>query len=137
MNVGNMFNGFLRLGKHSNYLLGRMRALIDAHSKALENFKTDDCDSPYPNAEGGWTFPAGVGGGSGFEVFGTRGLFKGAELIGWEKASASSEWTQMSIAEAVSYNPTRLWTEFVDGVDAYPWKALRPTWDYVRAYKES
>ena len=61
MNVGNMFDGFLRLGKHTKYLLGRMRALIDAHSTALENFKTDDCDSPYPNAEGGWTFPAGGG----------------------------------------------------------------------------
>jgi len=69
-------------------------------------------------------------------IAGTPGLFKVAALVGWEKASAESEWTQMSIEDMISKNPTRLWTSFADGTDAYPWKALRPTWEYVRGWGE-
>lgn len=61
MNIGSIGTGFLRLGKNSVYLIGRMCALIDAHSTALENLDTDDVDAKYAS-DGSWILPAGVGG---------------------------------------------------------------------------
>jgi hypothetical protein len=69
---------------------------------------------------------------SSFSVAGTPGLFKSPQLIGWEKATSSSAWSQMSYDDMITQNPTRLWTSFVDGTDAYPWYGLRLTYDYVR-----
>lgn len=54
---GNIIRGgFARLGRPTNYQLGKIRAVLDAHSKALENFHADGGDEPYPNSEGGWTY---------------------------------------------------------------------------------
>lgn len=61
---GSIAGGFLRLGRHTAYMLGKMRSVIDAHSAALENLKVDGGDEPYPNAEGGLTFQGGGGSGS-------------------------------------------------------------------------
>lgn len=72
----------------------------------------------------------------GLNVAGTPALFKSVQLVGWSKSSSTAAWAQMTISAMVATPPTRLWTEFVDGVDSYPWYALRPTWDYVRAYEE-
>jgi len=74
-----------------------------------------------------------LGGGGGIDVAGTPELFKVCALVGWEKADEESNWEIMSAADMVTHNPARMWHTFVDGVDSYPWRALRPTWDWVRA----
>ena len=74
--------------------------------------------------------------GGGITAAGAPALFKGIFLVGWEKTSALTDWSQMTVEDMIASPPTKLWTEFVAGVDAYPWKALRPTWDYVRAWEE-
>jgi hypothetical protein len=68
----------------------------------------------------------------GIKVYGTPGLFKSIQLVGWVKSGPSSDWSIMTYADMVTENPTRLAQSFVDGVDSYPWYGLRMTWDYAR-----
>ena len=65
-------------------------------------------------------------------VYGTPALYKGIFLRGWSKASAEEDWVAMTVAQETATPPTKLDTAFVDGVDAYPWCAWRPTWDWAR-----
>lgn len=67
-------------------------------------------------------------------VYGTPALYKGVFLRGWSKASDSAAWVAMTVAQEAATPPAKLDTEFVDGSDAYPWRAWRPTWDYPRAH---
>lgn len=57
------------MGRPTAYMLGRIRALIDAHSQALENFMADGGDDPYPNAEGGWTYQLGGTGAASYSSY--------------------------------------------------------------------
>ena len=76
----------------------------------------------------------GVGGGGGLVVYGDPVLYKGIFLRGWVKADAVTDWAAMTVVQETATPPTRLATSFVDGVDAYPWYGLRPTWDWPRAH---
>lgn len=68
------------------------------------------------------------------EIAGTPAIYKVVMSMGWKKTSAVANWEQMTAAETASTVPTRLWYTFVDGTDAYPWHAWRPTWDYPRTH---
>jgi hypothetical protein len=73
---------FTRLNRHSKYALGMIRAVVDAHSQALENFKVEGGDDLYPNAEGSWTFQAGGDGGVSESIWnGIVRNFYGEELV--------------------------------------------------------
>ena len=120
--------------------LSSLKASINMAMNAISQVEADvsvlkaqveEIDGDYP-----CMIPGIPGGGASLDVAGTPALFKVCALVGWKKTSAESEWEQMSLEEMIEENPTRLWTEFKDGEDSYPWKALRPTWDYVRAYDE-
>lgn len=82
----------------------------------------------------GITEPVEIQGAPENAAAGTAGLFKcDGVLVGWKKTGESDAWEQMSVADMLTEFPTRLWTEFVHGVDSYPWYGLRKTYDYVRA----
>ena len=55
MNVGDV-SRFVLLEGESEYLFGRIRALLNAHSRAIENMQGDYGITRRKNAEGGWTF---------------------------------------------------------------------------------
>lgn len=128
---------FKRVRKYRGGALGEMSNAINALEDSMEKIRAGDgitlikennsiaiLATPYRRSGGG------------LAVAGTPALFKVCALVGWEKTSAEAEWEKMSLEEMIEENPTRLWTEFKDGEDSYPWKALRPTWDYVRGWEE-
>ena len=128
---------FKRVRKYRGGALGEMSNAINALEDSMEKIRAGDgitlikennsiaiLATPYRRS------------GSGLAVAGTPALFKVCALVGWKKTSAEAEWEKMSLKEMIEENPTRLWTEFKDGENSYPWKALRPTWDYVRGWEE-
>ena len=82
----------------------------------------------YPNIGASW------GTGGALSVNGTPALYKGVFLRGWSKASNAASWVAMTVAQEVTNPPYGLESDYVDGTNAYPWHALRPTWDYPRAH---
>lgn len=70
--------------------------------------------------------------GGAFDVAGTPAIDKGVFLRGWKKTGAEVAWVQMTTAEVEVNAPTKIWTDFIDGIDEYPWYGFRPMWDYPR-----
>ena len=130
---------FRRVRKYRGGALGEMSATINSLADSMERIRGEYGIEVKPENNSivirSYSHYKS-GSGSGLAVAGTPALFKVCALVGWEKTSAEAEWEKMSLEEMIEENPTRLWTEFKDGEDSYPWKALRPTWDYVRGWEE-
>ena len=80
------------------------------------------------------------------DVAGDPGVYKAAYWVPWRKMSESAEWEKIPASELVDEglgntgiiydhfagDEVKLWNQFEDGVDSYPWYGLRLTWDYLR-----
>lgn len=68
--------------------------------------------------------------------YAVRGTYKYGKVIvmqGYKKLDKDSDWQLMTDAELSSNPPAKVFTDFVEGNDQYPWYGMIPTLDYLRA----
>lgn len=69
-------------------------------------------------------------------IEGKREPYKVTALRGYKKNSNSSAWQEMTLDETNAHDWSgyqRDKSEYVDGIHSYPWYALAPSFDYLRA----
>lgn len=101
--------------------------------RILKNLKISGSAYLRITDDGNWTIEVdGVS-----SIQGKREPFKVPALLGLKKSSNGSPWEIMSISDTNSHNWDTSYqkekSEFIDGIDPYPWYALGPVYDYVRA----